>query len=252
LYHAITFGDKNTWDDWRIVPSSRPVFNPPPLKRKILDIPGADGSIDLSESLTGYPVYENREGSVEFIVMNGHRQWYQAYSDIMEHLHGKTMRAVLEDDKEYFYEGRFTVNEWRSSKDWSQIAIDYSLGPYKWLLRTSLDDWEWDPFNFYTGVIFAKKCKDIPVTASYTAYEFDNRLFGRAPVCPSFVVNAASGNGMEIRFVNDKLGIDLTQLLLNGTTQVPEFLFLGDTVTLYFKCVSGAGTVSVDFRQGRL
>jgi hypothetical protein len=252
LYHSITFGDKNTWDDWHIVPSSRPVFNPPSLKRKILDIPGADGSIDLSESLTGYPVYTNREGSLEFIVMNGYKQWYQAYSDIMDYLHGKTMRAILEDDQEYFYEGRFTINEWKSSKDWSRIVIDYDLGPYKWLLRASLDDWEWDIFNFYTGIIPANVFKNIPVTESYEAHTFEKGLFGRAPVCPSFIVSTVSGNGMYIRFINNELGIDITKLVQNGTTQIPEFLFLGDTVTVYFKCVSGTGTVSINFRQGRL
>jgi len=273
LYHSITFGDKNTWDDWHLVPSSRPVFNPPSLKRKILDIPGADGSIDLSESLTGYPVYTNREGSLEFIVMNGYKQWYQAYSDIMDYLHGKTMRAILEDDKEYFYEGRFTINEWKSSKDWSRIVIDYDLGPYKWLLHASLDDWEWNSFNFYTGIIPANKFKNISVTGSNLrdsnselimdnlgnpiestsmAHTFDKSLFGRAPVCPSFIVSTISGDGMYIRFINNELGIDITKLVQNGTTQIPEFLFLGDTVTIYFKCVSGTGTVSINFRQGRL
>jgi hypothetical protein len=251
LYHSITFGNKNTWDDWHIVPSSRPVFNPPSLKRKILDIPGADCSIDLSESLTGYPVYENRVGSLEFIVMNGYKQWYQTYSDIMDYLHGQTMRVILEDDREYFYEGRFTVNEWKSDKDWSRIVIDYNLGPYKWLLHASLDDWEWDPFNFYTGIIMTE-FKNISVTESYAAHTYDKGLFGRAPVCPLFIVFTVLGNGMYIRFVNNKLGIDITKLVQNGTTQIPEFLFLGDTVTVYFKCVSGTGTVSIDFRQGRL
>ena len=239
MYHSITFGDKNTWDDWHLVPSSRPVFNPPSLKRKILDIPGADGSIDLSESLTGYPVYENREGSLEFIVMNGYKEWYQTYSDIMDYLHGRTMRAILEDDKEYFYEGRFTINEWKSSKDWSRIVIDYSLGPYKWLTRTSL-------------IILPNVFKDIPVTESYEAHTFEKGLFGRAPVCPSFIVSTVSGNGIYIRFINNELGIDITKLVQNGTTQIPEFLFFGDTVTIYFKCVSGTGTVSINFRQGRL
>lgn len=252
MYHSITFGDKNTWDDWQIVPSSRPVFNPPSLKRRLLDIPGADGSIDLSESLTGYPVYENREGSLEFIVMNGYKEWYQAYSDIMDYLHGRTMRSILEDDREYFYEGRFTINEWKSSKDRSRIIIDYNLGPYKWLTHASLDDWEWDTFNFYTGIIPANRFKNIFVTESYVAHIFDKSLFGRAPVCPSFIVSTVSGNGMHIRFINNKLGIDITKLVQNGTTQIPDFLFLGDTVTVYFKCVSGTGTVSINFRQGRL
>lgn len=91
--------------------------------------------------------------------MNGYKEWYQTYSDIMDYLHGRTMRAILEDDKEYFYEGRFTINEWKSSKDWSRIVIDYSLGPYKWLLHTSLDDWEWNSFDFYTGIIPANVFK---------------------------------------------------------------------------------------------
>ena len=29
MYHSITIGDKNTWDDWKIIPVSRPVVAPP-------------------------------------------------------------------------------------------------------------------------------------------------------------------------------------------------------------------------------
>ena len=129
MYHSITIGGKNTWDDWRLVPASRPVFNPPAQKVKTLEIPGGDGVIDLSQSLTGYPVYQNRTGSIEFIVMNDFKPWHMAYSDIMDYLHGQKLRAVLEDDPEYFYEGRFTVNVWKSEKDWSRITIDYDVGP---------------------------------------------------------------------------------------------------------------------------
>ena len=141
MYHSVTFGDKNTWDDWRLVPSSRPVFNPPAQKVKTLDIPGGDGVIDLSQALTRYPVYQNRTGSIEFIVMNDFKPWHMAYSDIMDYLHGQSMRAILEDDPEYFYEGRFTVNTWKSEKDWSRIVIDYDVGPYKWSVLSSIDDW---------------------------------------------------------------------------------------------------------------
>ena len=76
MYHSITFGDKNTWDDWHLIPSSRPLFNPPTPKTKYQDIPGANGKLDLSEALTGYPVYDNRIGSFEFYVMNGYQEWY--------------------------------------------------------------------------------------------------------------------------------------------------------------------------------
>lgn len=258
MYHSVTFGDKNTWDDWHLVPSSRPVFNPPTLKTKTLEIPGGDGVIDLSEALTGYPVYNNRTGSMEFIVVNDfyepvktHQEWYEVYSNIMDYLHGQQLQAFLEDDKEYYYEGRFTVNNWKSDKNHSIITIDYDVGPYKWLIHSSLEDWLWDPFNFETGVIPINNFKNIAVTATYESHIFEKTLFGRAPVCPSFIVSTTSGQGMYIRFVNPKLGTDVTKWVSDGTTQIPEFIFLGEKVTMYFKCVSGTGTVSIDFRQGR-
>ena len=253
MYHSITFGEKNTWDDWRLVPSSRPVFNPPAQKVKTLDIPGGDGVIDLSQALTGYPVYQNRTGSIEFIVMNGFKPWHMAYSDIMDYLHGQTMRAVLEDDPEYFYEGRFTVNAWKSEKDWSRITIDYSVGPYKWSVLSSLDDWLWDPFNFQNGVIRTALFKDIAVTTDVKSRKLDAALFGRAPVCPRFDVSSTAGRGVYVRFVNSQLGIDISKLLPDGTIQIPEFVFFGtQDTTIYLWCDSGTGTVSIDFRQGRL
>lgn len=253
MYHSITFGDKNTWDDWRLVPSSRPLFNPPAQKVKTLDIPGGDGLIDLSQALTGYPVYQNRTGSIEFIVMNDFKPWHTAYSDIMDYLHGQTMRAILEDDPEYFYEGRFTVNAWKSEQHWSRIVIDYSVGPYKWSVLSSIDDWLWDPFNFQNGVIRAKFFKNIAVTTATTTRRLAATLFGRAPVCPNFIVTSTARRGIHIRFVNSQLGLDVTKLLPDGTIQIPEFVFFGDQgATIYLWCDSGSGTVSIDFRQGRL
>ena len=253
MYHSITFGDVNTWDDWRLVPSSRPVFNPPEQKTKTLDIPGGDGVIDLSTALSGYPVYKNRTGSIEFYVMNDFKPWHMAYSDIMDYLHGQTMRAILEDDPEYFYEGRFNVNAWKSEKDWSRIVIDYSVGPYKWSTLSSIDDWLWDPFNFQNGVIRTKFFKNIAVTTSKKTLRLAAELFGRAPVCPKFIVTSSAKRGVHVRFINSTLGIDETKLLSDGTEQIPEFTFFGDLgATLQLWCDSGTGTVSIDFRQGRL
>ena len=252
MYHSITFGDKNTWDDWHIVPVSRPVFNPPALKKKTVEIPGADSFIDLTESLTRYPVFENREGSFEFIVMNGYKPWYQAYSDIMNYLHGQGMRAVLEDDREYFYEGRFTVNEWKSEEKYSKIVIDYSVEPYKRLIHTSLEDWEWDPFNFETGVIPDNVFKAIPIKEEITEYVFTREQYGYMPVSPSFIVSTTSGSGAFVRFINEKLGIDESKMLDEGKTQFLRWLFAGETTTVQFYCFYGTGTISIEFREGRL
>lgn len=272
MYHSITFGEKNTWDDWHLVPTSRPVFNPPSVKTKTLDIPGGDGVIDLTESLSGYPVYNNREGSFEFIVLNDfcqieetYEKWYEVYSSIMDYLHGQQMKAFLEDDADYYYEGRFAVNSWTSDKNYSKIVIDYNVGPYKW--------------SFGLSNVF----KNIAITPVKTIFKFDKSVFGRAPVCPSFIVSTANNLGVSIRFINSKLGIDYSTTLSDGTTQVSDIVFFGDKVTIYLQCIIPSyaysnlldssestildsngnaiigqalsevtGTVSIDFKPGRL
>lgn len=162
MYHSITFGDKNTWDDWHLVPASRPTFSMPPLQERYVDIPGLNGPVDLTEAITGYPVYGNRTGSFEFIVMNDwydsdgtltRGKWQERYSEIANYLHGRSMKAWLEDDPEYYYEGRFKLAEWRSEKDYSRISIEYNVGPYKWAEEATDEPWLWDPFSFETGVI---------------------------------------------------------------------------------------------------
>ena len=218
MYHSITFGEMNTWTDWHLVPSTRPVFNPPALKKKTLEISGGSGLIDVSESLTGYPLYTNREGSVEFIVMNGYKSWEKTYSDIMDYLHGHYMRAILEDDPDYYYEGRFTVNNWKSDSRWSLITIDYSLAPYKTKIDANQSD-----------VLFA--------TTTNKGYTFYKDFYGRAPVCPVFTIETTSQLGVNVTFLNSQLDIIETKRLYDGRTQVPEFVFYGTSATVYIQAV---------------
>lgn len=145
----------NTWDDWHLIPASRPLFNPPGVRTNYIEIPGMDGILDATELLSGRPLYENRTGSNEFYVMNGYGSWAGRYSEIMNYLHGKKVKAILEDDPFYYYYGRMTVNQWKSEKDWSKIVLDYDFYPYKMETRdpNADGDWLWDPFSFVDGVI---------------------------------------------------------------------------------------------------
>ena len=38
MYHSITIGDKNTWDDWHMIPVTPPVIAPPVEKTISLDV----------------------------------------------------------------------------------------------------------------------------------------------------------------------------------------------------------------------
>ena len=53
LCHSIIIGDKNTYDDWHIVPTTRPVVNTPEIDDQYVSIP-AGGELDYTDVLTGY------------------------------------------------------------------------------------------------------------------------------------------------------------------------------------------------------
>ena len=152
--HSVNFGDKNSWTDFHLVPTSRPVISLPTFKERYVDIPWRSGVADLGSLLTGGPVYANRIGSIEFLVdLEQWPSWSVAYSTILDHLHGQAMRMTLDDDPEFYYEGRFTVNQWESGASFSTIVIDYNLQPFKSNADDPGEDWLWDPFNFETGII---------------------------------------------------------------------------------------------------
>lgn len=124
---------KNTYDDWNFTPSERPVIAPPEVKTNTVDLPGANGFLDLTEVLTGAVTYGPRVGTLEFMIDNFKQfgTWAEAYSTVLDFLHGKAGRLILDDDSNYYYEGRFTVSPWKSEESWSTISIDYNLKPYK-------------------------------------------------------------------------------------------------------------------------
>lgn len=154
--------DRNTWESWGLIPESRPTLSHPSQKTTTQDCNAINGIIDLSWSNAPYPLFSNREGSFSFIYnplvqmcYDKHKPWNVLYSEISEFIHGRKLRMVLEDDPEYYYEGRFWVENWTSNSDGSGsvITIGYSVEPYKMSILSSLNEWLWDPFNFYNGVI---------------------------------------------------------------------------------------------------
>ena len=234
MYHSITIGDKNTWDDWHLIPATRPLFNPPTVKENMVNIPGGDGVLDLTASLAGRPTYNNRTGSWTFYVQNGFKDWSTLYSEIMVYLHGQTFKAILEDDPAYFYEGRFSVNQWKSDKDYSQIVINYNVGPYKKEVNNTGSDWLWDPFNFETGII--RNYKNLSVLMTLT-------VVVEGDIMDSIPVIIASASGMQVTYEGN------TYNLAKGANTIPQIVLHSGENTLVF---TGQGTITIQNTGGRL
>lgn len=192
MYHSIKIGSdlgqidawKDTWNDWHLIPSARPQVSFPPVRTKYVDIPGMDGQLDLTEALTGGPLYGNRTGSWSFVIVNPYLtvtgvtgvseirwkadqdvtpnyhptfdyDYHSLCSEIAAFLHGRSFKVILEDEPGYYYEGRLQLENPGTGKDYSQLSISYNLEPYKtvYIAEDHEDDWLWDPFNFLTDTL---------------------------------------------------------------------------------------------------
>lgn len=135
MYHSliINVGEDyiNTWDDWFLIPSSRPVISPPIERTKFVTVSGRDGALDYSRSVSGKPTFDNRTGKIEFYLENDipNWDWETAYTTICETLKGQRVRMALEDNPAHYYEGLIWVSQYKSSKGHSTITLEYNLHP---------------------------------------------------------------------------------------------------------------------------
>lgn len=132
---------RNTYEYWDMVPTSRLFVEPPEVKTNYTDLPGADSGIDYTELLTGYPNYNYRKGSWEFLLIP-QEQWNIVYNSLIDYLHGRVHTVILSDDPYYAYTGRLMINEWESDEHHSIITINYILNPERIPVDPSYDPYE--------------------------------------------------------------------------------------------------------------
>lgn len=249
----------NTLRDWFIVPLGRPVINPPMQKRTTIDIPGANGIIDVSNSLTHYPVFENRTGSIDFAVLNDvpRHDWLTIYTKILKFLQGNEVKFFLEDDLRYYYEGQVWVDNWNSRNDgtWSEVTLNYDVQPYRRAMNSSVGDWLWDPFNFETDMVTDTVFSDIVVDSNdFEEHDFTG-LIDMMPVIPELTVTLSDETQPIVaQLYNTDLKMNWKEYsLTSGTYKLYDLILCETTpeseIKMKFK---GHGHVTMDFRSGRL
>lgn len=109
---------------------SRVGISAPEPKKFLISIPGADGSLDMSEYFGGIK-YENRKIDLTFSAPQRGKQLLTAYSDILAALHGKYFDSIIfDDDPDFHYAGRITVGGLSKSAV-SKITVQCDCLPYK-------------------------------------------------------------------------------------------------------------------------
>lgn len=195
---------------------SRPEISLPIPKTKYVEVLGADGMIDMTDALTGYTQYQNRQINFEFIIMAGRESWPAIYSDLMDTLHGRKVRITFDDDPDYFYTGRVTVGKWDAEKVTAVITMTAEVEPFKTEILKK-----------------TKRCilteEGVKVTVHGT----------KKPVVPDIT---ATDSGVEVSFRGS------TYTLAAGVNRIPGIVIREGNNEFTF---TGSGTVDITYEGGR-
>lgn len=130
--NGVTFGNKHSYRTWKMLLASQPVISPPKPKTKLIQVPGTNTVIDLTEALTGGEVkYEPRTIRCVFYVIGGRQKWPAVYSAVLNEVHGKRLKITMDDDPNWYYEGRVVVDDFDSNESSATIVITAEVEPYK-------------------------------------------------------------------------------------------------------------------------
>ena len=192
-------------------------LSPPKAATKYIDIPGRNGSLDYSQALTGYVVYEDREIELEFETeTTSEGDYMDKTAEVVNLLHGQRKTVVLDSDPEFMWDCRLEVDSERKNRRYSVVTVTGTAYPYK------------------------RKTTDTIVeqTVTDTATEITcNNL--AEPVVPTIETSAS----MRIQFGGK------THNVQEGTHTIPDIVFLAGENVL---TVTGPGTIKIKYREGSL
>lgn len=227
----VLFDSVKSYTDWGLKLENIHITFPEP-KLEQIDIPGANGLLDLTEA-NGPVCYENRTLTLAFSLCSNYTEWHVLASRIARELHGKQKKCILPDEPDYYYLGRFSLETNKDDDVMTDIVITGDVEPYKVERQSSLEPWRWDPFSFRNGVI--RNYGNLMISGSGSIH-----IFGlEKPVVPIIITDA----DMMVEFEGETY-----QLFAGTNIEYDIVTHPGDNILTFV----GNGAVSIDYRGGML
>ena len=130
MLYGVRLGEFHSYDDLRII-LTKTEISAPKVKTSYVEIQGADGSLDFTEAF-GKINYEHRKINLSFAYIGFLNDFPTKFSEIQNLLHGKKMKLIFDNDPEYYYFGRCSVDKWSIDKAMGTFNITIECDPYKY------------------------------------------------------------------------------------------------------------------------
>lgn len=210
----ITYGNESihTGNDLGLVQEIKKIGKPE-IQTDTVAVPGRNGLLNLTKSLTGKVCYYNRQIELQYFG-NGSRANLLELDSRFSKYHGQTIRIIDDDYPDFYFEGEVVVNT-IIYPNYITIILVIDAQPYR--LKNALTE------------VSTKVTSQGNVTVT--------NLF--MPTIPTITVSAS----MSITFGSKKVTLSA------GTYTIDEFeLSAGNNTFL----VSGSGTITFKYQEGAI
>lgn len=217
IFTGASINGEHSLHDWKCVINNEDVISSPEPNTLFLEVPGRNGRLDLTESLTGDVTYQNRELKLQLVKSTKANEWEAFCQDKYNRFHGKKVEVVFDEDPEHFFVGRATISETQRVRNAGSVLLVIDAEPYRYAKAETICTFT----GAEEGVLQIELLND------------------RMWVSPEISVDV----DCELVFG------DITWKLLKGTQTVSGFVLTAGIN----KCqIRGAGSVTFTYRKGCL
>lgn len=212
------FGGVRSFTDLHLIQQKVEV-SPAEPKLNVVDIPGADGSKDLSELPAGRITYKDRKIKWTFALYPGD-DWQEKCDQVSNTLNGKSCKITLYDDPWHYYEGRITIKSYKKDNMLRQITVEAVVRPYRLKIQPTA----------------------VQTTLTTWAQTINLHNSGK-PVPPELELSAGEA---EIVYNG------VTYAIHSGKVKIGSFVILHGESTATVRAISGGGTLTITYHEGVL
>jgi hypothetical protein len=202
----------HTGDDLGLVQEEKEIGKPT-IQTFTAEVPGRDGLLNLTRSLTGKVNYYNRPLSFQYFG-DGTRKELLDLDAYFSRFHGQTIRIIDDDYPDHYYEGEATVSTEYGS-NYITITLTVDAQPFRLKL---------------TPTVYSRQ-----ISGKITVY-LDNESIDAIPTITVTGETSIVRNGKSV-----SVGA--------GTYEFPDFVLVGGSNAFE---VSGNGTISIQYQEGAI
>ncbi|UQF11364.1 hypothetical protein M2904_06350 [Vagococcus lutrae] len=126
----ITIRGKKTYDDLGLLLAPDSSIGEAKVKTYLVDIPHGNGTLDLSEAITGEVSFEDREISFKLLLTADVSTWNPKARQLKNLFHGKRCEIIMPQYEGYYFIGRVSVGAIEQDNSVAYVPFKAIVEPF--------------------------------------------------------------------------------------------------------------------------